>query len=455
MNISQQVKENQTATVTIDVDPTDYLDVVEKEIKKVGKQAQFKGFRPGTVPKSVVQKMYGKSILLDELNKIVSRNLEKHLTDNNVAIVGNPLPIPVGDFDTDWSNPRNYSFSFEVGLAPEFQLQLPPAQAIPYYEITVDDAKLEEYIEDLRIRQGKFSSPEKADINSILYGEFEELDENGNAKEGGIKTKTTLAINVVKDETIKEQLLNAEKNSTIIINPAKAFQNNVEVGAMFNLKADAATALTSDFKLTVESINNREKADLNQELFDKVYGEGKVTTEEEFRTLVREDIVNMFKRESENKLRHDIEDVLLEELKITLPDEFLKRWLLTMNEEKLTKDQVDNEYPQFARGTKLSMIENKIMKEQGFKVTQEEINAMARDILYNQFSQYGLTQGMDDVMDGLVTKYLEKEENVNRAVQNLINFKSFQYLKDVVSRDIKPVTYEDFTKIVAEHHHHD
>ncbi len=454
MNISQQKKENQTATVTIDVEPVDYLEAVDKEIKKFGKHAQIKGFRPGAVPKSYVQKMYGKSILFDELNKIVSRNLEKHLTDNNVAIVGNPLPVPVQDFDTDWANPRNYTFTFEVGLAPEFELNFTALSKVPYYEITVDASRVEEYIEDIRLRNGKYSNPEKPDEKSILYGEFVELDEAGVEKEGGINTRTTLAMEAVKDAEIRSKLLDVAKDSVVVFNPAKALQSNTELGAMFNLTVDAAAAMQSDFRFTVISINNREKAEINQELFDKVYGEGAITSEDSFRARVQEDIVKMMGRESDNKFRHDIEDMLINEVSFSLPDEFLKKWLRSMDEGKYTEEQVEKEYPQFARGTKLSMIENKIVKDQDYKITNEEINAMARDMLYNQFSQYGLSNNMDEMMDGLVKKYLEKEENVNRVVQNLISFKAFSYLKEVINRDTKQVTYDEFLKIVADHHHH-
>ena len=454
MNISQQKKENQTATVTIDVEPVDYLEAVDKEIKKFGKHAQIKGFRPGAVPKSYVQKMYGKSILFDELNKIVSRNLEKHLTDNNVAIVGNPLPVPVQDFDTDWANPRNYTFTFEVGLAPEFELNFTALSKVPYYEITVDASRVEEYIEDIRLRNGKYSNPEKPDDKSILYGEFVELDDAGVEKEGGINTRTTLAMEAVKDAEIRAKLLDVTKDSVLVFNPAKALQSTTELGAMFNLTVDGAAALQSDFRFTVISINNREKAEINQELFDKVYGEGAITSEDSFRARVQEDIAKMMGRESDNKFRHDIEDMLINEVNFSLPDEFLKKWLRTMDEGKYTEEQVEKEYPQFARGTKLSMIENKIVKDQDYKITNEEINAMARDMLYNQFSQYGLSNNMDEMMDGLVKKYLEKEENVNRVVQNLISFKAFSYLKEVINRDTKQVTYDEFLKIVADHHHH-
>ncbi|MBL7926664.1 MAG: trigger factor [Bacteroidia bacterium] len=453
MNVLQELKENQTAEITIDIAPVDYVPSFEKELKKVSKQVAIKGFRQGAVPKSVVQKMHGKAILFDEINKLVSENLEKHLTDNNVEILGNPLPIPVTEFDVDFSNPRDYCFKFEIGLAPLFALNLPPQKAVPYYEISVDDAKIDQYIEDIRTRQGKFSNPEKSEADSILYGQFQELASDGQPLDGGINTKTTFAVSAIKDAEKQAPFIGLEKDQTIVFNPANVIGNNVEIGAMFNIKTDAAAALTSDFKFTIESINKREAADLNQELFDKVYGQGSVNSIDEFRTKVADDIKHMFTNESERKMKHDLEDIMLEEVGLALPDSFLKRWLKAVSEKPLTDEQIEKEYPLYARGLKLRLIENKIFRDQNMQVNDDEVKAMARDMVNQQFQQYGMLQGLEEAMDGMVTRYLEKKENLNRVYENLSEFKTFAYLKSIVNRDISNVTYEAFQEIVANHHH--
>jgi trigger factor len=453
MNVLQELKENQTAQITIDIAPVDYVPSFEKELKKVSKQVAIKGFRQGAVPKSVVQKMHGKAILFDEINKLVSENLEKHLTDNNVEILGNPLPIPVTEFDVDFTQPRDYSFKFEIGLAPIFALSLPPQKAVDYYEIAVDDAKIDQYIEDIRTRQGKFSNPEKSESDSILYGEFQELDASGNPSETGIKTKTTLAVNAIKDTAHQATFIGLDKDQTIIFNPKTTINNNVEIGAMFNIKTDAAATLTNDFKFTIESINKREPADLNQELFDKVYGPDAVNSLDEFKTKVADDIKRMFTNESERKMKHDLEDILLDEVGLALPDAFLKRWLKAVSEKPLTDEQIETEYPLYARGLKLRLIENKIFRDQNMQINDDEVKAMARDMVYQQFQQYGMLQGLEDAMDGMVARYLEKKENLNRVYENLSEFKTFSYLKSIVNRDTKEVTYESFQEIVANHQH--
>ncbi len=453
MNVLQEPKENQTATIVIEVNPVDYLDHVEKELKKFGKQATIKGFRQGAIPKSEIQKRFGKSIIFDELNKLVSKNLENYLTTNNVQILGNPLPVPMNGFEVNWSNPLDYKFTFEIGLAPEINLTLPPTQAVPFYQIISDEAKVDHYVDDIRSRQGKFTSPEKSEMDSILYGEFEELDANGEAKKEGIKTKTTLAINMVKDDAEQAKFIGIEKDATIVFNPSNAFKNNVEIGAMFNINTDVAADLKSDFRLTVETINKRDIADLDQELFDKVFGPGNVNSEAEFREKVKLDMERMFTNESERKLKHDTEDILLAETQMSLPDEFLKRWLKAMSEKPLTDEQIESEYPSYARGLKSRLIENKIFRDQNMQVVDEEVKAMAKDILYQQFSQYGMMQGLEDAMDGMVERYLQKSENVNRVYENLSEFKTFSYLKEIVNRDVKTVSYEEFQTIVANHHH--
>jgi trigger factor len=440
--------------VKIQLKPEDYKGRVDATIKKTRKNVQMPGFRPGHVPEGMVRKMYGKSILLDELNKIVSESLDKFISENKIDILGHPIPYKQNFDNVNLDNPADFEFAFELGLAPKFNLSLPPAHTFPYYEVIIDDEKVETYVEDIRRRHGKYSTPDFADENSILYAVFTEVDNDNNPVENGISTSTTLAIDLIKDQEIKEKLIGIKKDDVIVIDLVKAMDNVPELSHMLNISKEKVLEIKNNFEVKVISVNRIEKADLNQELFDKAYGEGAVKTEEEFREKVRDEISAMFAIESDRKLHHDIQDELLHE-KISLPDEFLKRWLLNTNDKPVSADQVENEYSNYAVLMKWKLIENRIISANDIKISKEEINNFARQMILNQFSQYGNTSFLtDEMMAGMIKNYVSKEENVRKISESVLERKVFNYLASVVIKDIHKVTYDEFKKILSDHQHH-
>jgi trigger factor len=455
MDIVKEVSEDLTATVHIKLTPADYEGKVNEQIKKTQKTANMPGFRKGMVPTGMIRKMYGKAILFDELNKLVSESLEKYITENQIEILGNPIPQPLKELDTNWEKPLDYEFAFDLGLAPTFDLQLPPATALPFYEIQVDEKKIDEYLEDIRNRHGTFSNPETADVKSILYGHFEELDTEGKVKENGIKNTTTLFIEFIKDEETKNKFIGSKTGDVFTVDIQKAFDHNAtEISAMLAIKKDLAAILVSSFQYTIESVNSREPAEINQELFDKVYGEGKVTSEQEFRDRLKNEIAEAYKLEGERKLQHDLEDVLLDEVKFTLPDNFLKRWMLTLNEEKpVTPEQLENEYPHHARGIKWRLIENKIFRENNLTIEDLEVLNFARQVVFEKVSRYGSQFTDEETINRMADTYLKKTENLNFVMESITGRKVFQFLNAIITKDIKKVSEEEFKKIVTEHHH--
>lgn len=438
----------------VSITPDDYKDRFENELKKVQKTMTLPGFRPGHVPAGVVKKRYGKAVLIDELNKIVSGSLEKFIKDSNLDLLGSPIPKPADETLNNFDEPGNFQFEFEIGLAPQFNLTLPPAKAFDYYEIVPDEKMVNDHIEDLRRKYGKFSNPEVSDENSILYGDFTELDESGNAKEGGVTSRSTLSVALVKDAASKKNFTGVKKGDVIRLNPAVAFgDQSDEIAHMLNLSPEKVKEIKSDFNYTVDTVNHIEKAELNQEFFDKILGEGKASTEEEFTNAIREQIKSGFMHDSDMKLKHDIEDHLLHELDLKLPDAFLQKWLQSEVEKPLTAEQVEKEYKGYSRGMKLRLIENKIFREQNMQISQEEIKDMARQYVMHQFSGYasGLTP---DLIDNLADRYLQKRESVERLIETISDRKVFNYLKSIVKTNPQNVSYEGFMKIVKDHHHH-
>ncbi|KXK44900.1 MAG: trigger factor [Bacteroidetes bacterium OLB10] len=449
MNITKEDVTQLNSLIRIKLTPSDYKNDVDTAIKKFRKSATMPGFRAGHVPEGMIRKMYGKSFLADELNRIVSKSLHEYLKENNLMVLGDPLPKDT-EHTNNFENPSDFEFLFEIGLAPAINFDVASIAAVDYYEIEVDDKRVETYIDDLRRKHGKFSNPEQAEENSILYGELAELDENGNVKEGGITSTTTLSVELVKDADTRKKLIGIKKDDSVVFNPNKAMQDVTEVAYMLRIDKDKAEKLTSDFQYKILSVNKVEKADINQELFDKVFGENTVTTEQDFRERVKADIAAMFRHESIHKFNHDTEDAILKQMNLSLPDEFLKKWIMTMNEKPITTEQLEKEYPSYSREMQWRMIENEIATKQNIKVEQEDLKQYAASVIMQQFGQYSLGAEM---IEDFANRYLQKQENVSKAAEAVKSKKVFDYLNQMVPKNVKNVTYDEFTHIVREHKH--
>jgi trigger factor len=453
MNITRESIDELTEVLKISINPEDYSNQVEAELRKVRKNMVLPGFRPGHVPAGLVKKKYGKAVLIDELNKIVSGSLEEFIAESKLDLLGSPIPQPDGESGNNFDEPGNFEFRFEIGLAPQFDLTIPPDKTFVHYQVEVDEQKVNEYAADLRRKYGKFSNPETADEQSILYGEFVELDDQGTVREEGITSRSTLSLALVKDPSTLSRLIGAKKGDTIRINPAIAFGNNVdEIAHMLNKPVEEIQNVKSDFNYVIDTVNKIEPADLNTEFFDKIYGEGVVTDEAGFMEKIREQIAGFYAQDTDFKLKHDLEDHFLEELNLKLPDTFLKKWLTTSIEKPLTEEQLDKEYPSYARAMKLRLIENKIFQSQQMKISQEEIQEVAKGYILNQFSGY--TAGLnEEILQSLVARYLEKRESVERIVETISSRKVFNYLKSVVKTKVQIIKYEDFVELVKAHKH--
>ncbi|MBS1763607.1 MAG: trigger factor [Bacteroidetes bacterium] len=449
MDITKEDVSQLNSLIRIKLTPSDYKNDVDTAIKKFRKSATMPGFRAGHVPEGMIRKMYGKSFLADELNRIVSKSLHEYLKENNLMVLGDPLPKD-SDHSNNFEDPTDFEFLFEIGLAPAINFDASSVAAVDFYEIEVDEKRVETYIDDLRRKHGKFSNPEQAEENSILYGELSELDENGNVKEGGITSTTTLSVELVKEADTKKKLIGIKKDDTVVINPAKAMQDATEVAYMLRIEKDKAEKLTSDFQYKILSVNKVEKADINQELFDKVFGENAVTTEQDFRDRVKADISAMFHQETIHKFNHDTEDAILKQMNLKLPDEFLKKWIMTMNEKPITNEQLESEYPSYSREMQWRMIENDIAVKQNIKVEEQDLNHYAMSVVMQQFGQYSLGA---DMIEDFAKRYLQKQENVNKAAEAVKSKKVFDYLNQTVPKNVKQVTYDEFMTIVREHKH--
>jgi len=449
MNISQEKIDNLNAVVKININPEDYQPRVEKAIKEQAKKAKIPGFRPGMVPPSHIKRMYGKSILVDEINNLLSDTLNKYLEDEKLEVLGQPLPKRDDDREYNWDFADNFEFNYEIGLAPEFDVDFSSKDKLTSYVIKADEETLAARIKNIRRSYGKMTNPDVSADDDVLYSELVQLSPDGSVFEGGISNTASVRLDQIKDEKIKASLIGLKKGDELTLDVQKAFDNDAaKVAGLLKIDEETAAELKSDFRLTVKNVNRLEESDLNQEFFDKLFGEGEVTTEEGFRERITGEIETMMQQDSERKLQGDIYKYGLSKVNFALPDEFLKRWLQITNE-KLTDEELAAGYDDFAQNLKWTLVENKIIKDNNLEIKYEEVFQLAKARLEQQFRMYS-PQGLSDEQLGQYTvQYLQNKENANKIFEDVKALKVFDYIKSVVTLDPKEITYTDFSKLSA------
>jgi len=453
MNILKENIDSLNAVIKISLTPEDYKPKVDQVIRKYQKTANVPGFRPGMVPAGMIRKMYGKAILVEELNNILSESLGKYIFENKLDVIGNPLPVK-SETEQVFEEGRNFEFGYEVGIAPEIEVVM-PKKKLPYYLVKIDDKMVEDDMNDMRRRYGKFSNPETSDVHSILYGEFNELDADQQIKEGGNKTTTTISIEMIRDAEAQKPFIGLKKGDTVNFNPLKTMKNEAEAAAM--LKVDKSPdAINSDYQFTVMTVNLVEKAELTQEFFDKIYGEGIVTSEDEFREKIRSGISQYFEKESDRKLKKDLRMKLLEEMNVPLPDDFLKRMLKENNKEKTADEHAfEHEYYHLSEDLRWNLVTGKIAKDNQIEAAPEEVKAVAAQMIRQQFAGYGMYDMTEQKLDEYVNRYLAEDNSREKIERSVIDQKVFEFIKPQLKLDMTELPYDEFVKKLNEKTEHE
>jgi trigger factor len=447
MNISQEKIDNLNTVVKININPEDYQPRVEKAMKDQAKKAKLPGFRPGMVPVAHIKKMYGKSILVDEINNMLSDTLNKYLEEEKFEVLGQPLPKLDDKQVYNWDFADNFEFSYEVGLAPAFDIDFSSKDTLTQYEIKVDEETLATRIKSIRRGYGKMTNPDVSADDDVLYAELVQLSPDGSVFEGGITNTASVRLDQVKDETIKASLIGLKKDDELVFDVQKAFDNDAaKVAGLLKIEEAEATDLKSNFKLIVKNVNRLEESDLNQEFFDKLFGEGTVTTEEGFRKKITEELEGMMKQDSERKLQNDIYNYSLEKVNFELPDEFLKRWLKATNE-KLSEEELEGGYADFAKNLKWTLIANKIIKDNNIDIKYDEVFAYAKMSLDQQFRMYSPQALSEEQLGQYTVQYLQDKENANKIFEEVKAVKVFDHIKSVITLDKKEILFSDFNKL--------
>ena len=441
MNISKKDINALTAELSITLTPSDYETKVENAIKKVQKQATLPGFRPGKVPVGLIKKQHGKSILVDEINKILNETLYNYINENKIEILGNPMPKE--DNKIDFDNQTEWTFNYELGLTPNFDVKLDNSQSFVYNTVKIDDKLVEKYLKDVKRNYGKPSNPEVAEGKDVLYIDIVELDADNNIVAGGVFKSTSIGIDRLKNEAAKTKLTGAKKEDKIIINANELYDSAVDKSISLGIDKEVAEKFDSNLQLTVHNIARMEDAELNQELFDKLYGAGNIKSLEEFKEKIKGELALMFAQDTDRKFVETVEQTLVEKLNITLPDDFLKRWLMAVNEKPLTKEQLEAEYPAYAKSMQWKLIENKIIKNNNLAVTIEEAKEEASNYVRSQFARYGQVPEEAEVAK-IVDGILGKQEEAQKIFEGLYSKKVLDVLKTSCKLDTKEVSYNEF-----------
>jgi trigger factor len=447
MNITQDKIDNLNSVLTVKINPEDYKERVEKAVKAQAKKAKLPGFRPGMVPAAHIKKMYGKSILVDEVNNILNDTLSNYISENKLEVLGQPLPKIDDSKDYNWDYNDNFEFLYELGLAPEFNLEFTSKDKLTYYQVKVDPETLASRITNLRKSYGKMSNPDVSADDDVLYSDLKQLAADGSVFEGGITATSAIRLDQVTDSKIKKSLIGLKKEDVLEIDIHKAFDSNVPIiSKVLNIEEEDAQDLKSKFQLTVKNINRLEEGDLNQEFFDKLFGADVVKSEDEFKEKIREELESMMVQNADQKLQGDMLQFGLDKTKLSLPDDFLKRWLKATNE-KLSDEELEKGYDDFARNLRWTLIENKIIKDNKLEIKYEEVFAAAKNRLDSQFRMYSPQPLSEEQLGQYTAQFLQNKENANRIFEEVKGQHVFEYLKGVVTLDKKDIQYNKFLEL--------
>ena len=436
MNITKKDIDSLNAVVTVEISKEDYSDKVNSVLDNYRKNANIPGFRKGHVPMGMVKKQYGTAVLVEEVNKLLQENLHKYLTEEKLDVLGNPLPK--NETEIDWKS-ENFSFEFELGLAPEFTVDVKGKKAITHYNIVAEDKMIDNQVTTIRKQYGKLISKDVVAANDEVTGTF-------TATEKEINNKTTLELDLVKGKKQLKALTGAKVGDVITLATKGLFADDHDKQRMLGVSHEDAHGLDIDVTFTVEEINTRELADMNQELFDKLFGEGVVTSEEELKQKIKEDAEGQFVQQSDQKLLNDVVENLIENTKFDLPDAFLQRWIQVAGENPLTEEQAKEEYERTEKGLRYQLIEGKLRAEHNLQVSFDELKDYSKGMIKAQMAQFGQMNPTDEEVEGIVARIMGNQDEVKRLSEQLNTNKMLQFFKENAKLKTKEISYEKFIK---------
>jgi len=449
MKITQNNINDLQAELKVVITPEDYQEKVDKELKNYRKNAEIPGFRKGKVPMSVINKKYRIPVLVDQVNKLLQEDLYKYISSEKVKVLGSPMPKD--SQQVDWENTSTFTFEFEIGLSPDLDVKITKKDKVKYYQIQADNKLVDNYANDIAKRYGAMSKPEISEEGDLVFCEIVQIDVDGNVMENGVRNEATVSMDFISDKKIKQQFIGVKEGDSFTVNVMKAFSNHTDLSSMLNITHDQLHDLSSeDFQFTVKNVSRIKPSEMNQELFEKVYGKDSVKTEKEFKERIKDEAERSFVPESDRMLKNDVVTYLIDKIKFDMPDEFLKRWLVHTSEKKVTLEQIESEYDMYSKSLRWQLIENNILENYNVKVSTEEVENHTKSLITMQMQQYGQPVPQEDKMNEIVSSILKKEDERKKIYDQLYDVKSLEVYKENFKLTEKAISYDDFVKLASE-----
>ena len=438
MNITRKDIDALNAVVTVNIEKDDYSAKVEKILSDYRKTANIPGFRKGHIPMGMIKKQYGKAVLIDEVNKLLQEALSKYINDEKLDVLGNPLPKPQDDLDWDADN---FVFEFELGMAPQFDVKLKGRKAITKYNIIANDKMINNQVDNIRKQYGKLVSKDVVEAGDEITGTFLNEEEEINAN-------STFSLDVVKGKANEKKFLGAKTGDTITVKTKSLFKESNDLMTYLKVSKEKAEGLEVEVSFTISEINKRELADLDQELFDKLFGEGKIASVTELKERIKTDSEKQFLQQADQKLLNDVTEYLVETTKFDLPSEFLQKWMQTSGEKEITLDQAKEEYEKSEKSIRYQLIEGKLIQENDLQIQFDDLKAFANDMIKAQMAQFGQLNPSEKELDDIAARILSNKDEVKRLSDQLMSQKLLELFKAEANLKDKEISYDDFVKEV-------
>ncbi len=436
-----------TATLKIEIAEADYAEKVNKQLQDYRKKANLPGFRVGKVPMGIIKKMYEKAVIGEEVNKMLSEKIGEYLMEEKLDILGNPLPNIEKTGTIDLDNMKDFTYFFDIGIQPEVNITLDDSIEVTYNNIAVEDEKVDEYIADLLKRNGTTIDVESVEEGDLLQCDFAQLDEEGNILEGGIQNSASLSLEEIQLKTIKKKFVGKKVGAVIKFDPMHAIKNATDVAAMLNIEKEVAEELNSEFATTINGITRRQDAELNEDLFKKVYPQDEINSEEELRERVKKDVAVSYVSESDRHFVNDCIEAVIAKADLELPKDFLKKWIMETNEEEITEEQLETQMDSFMKSMRWNLIESKLMEQfPGLKVSQDDIRDHIKGLFLNGQEE---TEEMKERMDMIVNNLMQNKDQVKSIYDHVFEQRLISTFKKEVKMIEKELSYDEFVEMVS------
>jgi len=448
MKITQSKAKDLVAKLTVEVFSSDYTKQVDNILKDYRKKVVVPGFRKGKTPMSIIEKKYKESVIVEEVNKLIQDDLYKYITENKVKVLGSPLPLDENQIN--WKEAKDFEFFYEIGLSPEFDLKITKKDKLDYHKINVDSKLVKQYCDDIAKRNGEMNNVDTSEEGDLVFCSIAQLDVKGEIVLDGISNEATVSMDHISDKNIKRKFIGLKMNDILNINVMKAFTNHTDLAAMLGISTEEIKTLYSaEFQFTIKKINRLKPAELNKELFGKVFPTEKITEIKKFKDRIKKEIENQFVHETDKMLKNDVVTYLIEKLKLKLPDEFLKRWLLRTSKQPINKDLLEKEYDMYSKSLQWQLIENKILETYNIKVDNNTVVDYTKDMLAIQMKQYGQQEKDDKKLTEIANNILENKEEKKKIYDRILDERTLKVYKENFKLIEKSVSYDDFIKLAS------